>query len=243
MPETKPHPAKFTDTIMMELAKLYDQYGSPGVVLDPFAGTGRIHTIGDIIEGFTEGIYTRPAVRTIGVEIEPEWAAHDPRTIIGNALDLPFATASIDGVITSPVYGNRMSDHHDAKDASKRHTYRHYIGRPLHTQNAGQLQWGPRYRDFHMQAWEECHRVLRPGAPAGMVGMTRGLMLVNVSNHIRKGEEVDVVHWHVNALIELGFAHHWTIKVPTPRQRHGANGKLRVDHEAIIVARKVDRAP
>lgn len=46
-------------------------------------------------------------------------------TVIGDATRLPFDNRMFDAVITSPTYGNRMADHHDAQDGSKRITYRH----------------------------------------------------------------------------------------------------------------------
>jgi tRNA G10 N-methylase Trm11 len=90
-------------------------------VLDPFAGTGRIHEL----ENWT-----------VGVEIEPEWATMRDGTIVANALNLPFRDASFDAVVTSPTYGNRLADHHDARDSSRRHSYKHDLGRDLHSENS-----------------------------------------------------------------------------------------------------------
>lgn len=118
------------------------------------------------------------------------------------------------------------SDHHEARDGSKRHTYRHYLGRPLHAHNSGQLQWGDKYREFHRAAWTEARRVLEPG----------GLFILNIKNHIRKGEVEPVMAWHVNALDELGFVldRNRSRRVRTPGQRHGANGSVRIDHELVL---------
>lgn len=118
------HPAKFSSSILTVLAGLVQPEWR---ILDPFAGTGRVHSLGS---------------NTWGVEIEPEWASMHPRTIVGDALHLPFAAKSFDAVITSPTYANRLADHHEAKDGSVRHSYRHDLGRPLHPSNSGQLQWG-----------------------------------------------------------------------------------------------------
>lgn len=248
-----PHPAKFTDVIMEEIIQIMSVSGPLGNVYDPFAGTGRIHTIidrlnaeygdrGDCgadnpfgpLSGDPQTIYWR----SYGLEIEPEWASQHPRTTCGNALHPPWGPQFFHAAITSPVYGNRMSDHHNAKDGSKRHTYKHYLGRDLHPDNSGQLQWGARYRDFHTKVWKSVYELLIPASPEGREGSYSGLFLCNVSNHIRKGKEVDVVGWHADEIERIGFVVHEVRHIVTPRQKHGANGKLRVDHESIIIAQK-----
>jgi tRNA G10 N-methylase Trm11 len=76
---------------------------------------------------------------------------------------LPFADASIDAIVTSPTYGNRLADHHRASDPLLRRSYTHDLGRPLHSENSGAMQWGDAYRAFHRRAWAEAVRVLKPG--------------------------------------------------------------------------------
>lgn len=201
------HPAKFSEPILRLMRPLAQDCDR---ILDPFAGTGRVHLLG------------RSAV---GVEIEPEWACLHPRTIVGDALALPFAADSFDGVFTSPTYANRMADHHDARDSSKRNTYKHTLGRNLHPNNSGQLQWGRKYRRFHIRTWREVRRVLQPG----------GLFVLNVSDHIRKGEVVPVAEWHNQLCRFLGFKSIEHITVRTRRNGQGANGKVRVASEVIHV--------
>jgi tRNA G10 N-methylase Trm11 len=133
-----PHPARFTPSIMEMFTELADRHHLHDArVLDPFAGTGRVNDLG---------------LDSVGVEIEPEWAGMSPRTLVGDATALPFPAGTFGAVITSPTYGNRMADHHDARDGSRRTTYRHLLGRPLSAGNAGAMQWGEPYQDLHRQA-------------------------------------------------------------------------------------------
>ena len=154
-----PHPAKYADVVLAEIASLLaaESDGQRLKVLDPFAGVGRIHELDH---------------DTVGVEIEKEWAAAHRATLVGDATSLPFLDQSFDAIVTSPCYGNRMADHHEARGASRRHTYRHALGRPLSPNSAGALQWGEQYRQFHRLAWQEAYRTLRP----------RGLCVVVVSD-------------------------------------------------------------
>lgn len=221
---TAPHPAPFSDAIIQRLSKIVHEYAGARTrvtVLDPFAGIGGIHKIPDILGNVD--VY----VDTYGIEREPAWACAHPRTREGSALDLPFKTDRFDFIVTSPCYGNRMADHHNAKDGSRRITYRHYYGEELHEDNAGTLQWGHVYRDFHKRAWVEAKRVLKPN----------GIFVVNISNHIRKGEVQHVVEWHLRALMDLGLLMERVEQIATPRMRNGANANLRVPCEHILVMR------
>lgn len=106
------HPARYSDQVLVAMGQLVDQLvddqGRTVQVLDPFAGTGRVHELGQ---------HTSCELRTFGVELEPEWAGMHERTIVGDARKRPSRwTARFDVVATSPCYGNRMADHHEAKD-------------------------------------------------------------------------------------------------------------------------------
>lgn len=217
MDEPPRHPARFSRPIVDLLTELTQ---GMELVLDPFAGVGTVHHLSG-------------AGCTVGLELEPEWARQAPRepsccTVVGNALQLPFRDSSVPCVATSPTYGNRMADHHEARDDSVRHTYRHSLGRALHPHNTGQMQWGPVYRSMHQRAWAEVWRVLVP----------RGWFLLNVSDHIRNRVRIEVTEWHLQTCTGLGFELWDSHAVETRRQRHGQNGGARVEHETVLVLRK-----
>ena len=212
------HPATYTDSFIPIFAKLLSDRKT---VLDPFAGTGKLGLIKNY--GFAGQIWCN--------ELEPEWVTSSlhkvDKWVVGDARDLSWAMG-VDAICTSPTYGNRMADSHTAKDKSRRITYTHYIGRKLTDGNSGAMQWGEKYRNLHKDVWNECWNVLS----------LNGLMIVNVSNHIRKGQEVDVVGWHEECLKNIGFKLAEHIKIKTPRMKVGQNFEKRILHESILVLSK-----
>lgn len=203
------HPAKYSDALLPVLqAAVRDPEFS--CVLDPFAGTGKIHQLTNL---------------TVGVELEPEWAEMHPDTLVGNALDLPFGPGEFDAVVTSPTYGNRMADHHNAKDTSKRNTYRHALGRELHDDNSGAMQWGPDYREFHKECLHEMWRVLRDG----------GRLVINMKDHIRKGVRQEVTAWWKLAAVGVGFQFIEEKQIPLQGNGFGANGHVRTEYESVLI--------
>ena len=215
LPPKKEHPAPFSDAI---LDKVAEKVQGVGTVLDPFAGTGRVHELRE-----RAGV-----TNTIGVELEPEWAAKHPDTVEGNALDLPFDDESVDAIATSPTYGNRMADHHEASDDSVRLTYKHTLGRDLHEDNSGAMQWGDEYREFHLKAWAESARVLKPG----------GTFVVNVKDHIRDGLKQKVVAWHINAVQSIGMVLEDVDAISTRGLMAGENHGQRTLVEWVFTFRK-----
>lgn len=206
------HPARFSAALLPTMA----QYLRAGwLVLDPFAGVGGLAKL-----GFT-------GARFVLNEIEGNVIAQAQGKcrVMGNALTLPFANETFDAIVTSPTYGNRMADHHRARDASKRNTYYHAFRGALHADNTGLLQFGAVYCERHARAWGESVRVLKQG----------GLFVLNVSDHIRGGRQVDVSQWHRETLCGMGLTLRASHRVPTPRNRFGANGNLRCEYEFVFV--------
>lgn len=109
-PAIPAHPSKFSKAILAQLRRMLAaeraRCGRALSVLDPFAGVGLVHALAE------EGI------ETVGVEIQPEWAAVHERTWCGNVVDVAamFPGRLFDVIATSPAYGNRMADSHDARE-------------------------------------------------------------------------------------------------------------------------------
>lgn len=187
-------------------------------VLDPMAGVGRIHQLD------RDFVY-----ETIGVELESEWASEHPDTHVGDVMDLPDEWCeTFDAVITSPPYANRLADKHNAKDDSKRITYKHVLGRDLTEGSGAGMQWGSDYR----------HWVTGVVPSMGYMIKSGGLLVLNVSNHIRGGKEMLVSEYWLEEMLHYGLKFEKAIPVKTPRMGFGANGSLRVENEWVYVLRK-----
>lgn len=221
------HPARYSPELVDLFRAVLTEYGAPNrQVLDPFAGTGRIHELQS--DGWD----------TIGIELEPEWANLHPDTRVGDALDLPFDPESFGAIVTSPTYGNRLADSHNASDPERRRSYTHDLGRDLDEANTGTLHWRTSppggaalgsldYRAMHEKAWDEAVLVLQTG----------GLFILNCCDHVRDGIVQPVTAWHCWALGRLGLDYVESRSVPTRKLRQGANGNLR-EQEQVHVFRK-----
>lgn len=235
------HPAKFSDPIlatMYEVIAIGYDLDEPLSILDPFGGVGGIHSLAP------ESV----AWETYAIELEPEWASVSAEygwTWCGDFMDFepntsPFIREdsagqymhrqkTFDVIATSPAYGNRMADHHNAQDDSRRLTYRHRLGRDLTENNSGGMQWGDEYRAFHHYAWRKVARMLP----------LNGLFLLNVKDHVRRGKMQQVPQWHRDKVQHFGFVLEQDIHVPVRGMGFGANQQtLKVDYEHVYVFRK-----
>jgi hypothetical protein len=240
------HPAKFSDPILPVLRRLVEKELTRcrhedqvrGItVVDPFAGVGRIHRLAREPRG-PKGTW----IDTLGVEIEQEWAACHRNTICADAMVWldnlrdqqvlqPASTRSVDMWVTSPTYGNRMADHHDAQDGSTRHGYRFYLGRMPTEGSSAVMPWGPDYWEFHAEAYRRMLAVSRGGAP----------LVLNVSNFPKGKTMVDAVEWHRGAAIGAGWLVDRgtrVVRIETDRLRHGENWQDRATHEVVMSFRK-----
>lgn len=267
------HPAKFSAPILIEIQQMWERAYDPvrhgyvqlprkkPKIWDPFGGMGGAQTIDRALDA---EVYC--------TEIEWEWAVQSVdtrRVVCADSQKPPFRADTFQGVITSPCYGNRMADHHEAKDPcsaclgkgcgnnsgremckydarrstkglhgggcgpctkckghglSVRNTYRHKLGRPLTEGSAAGLQWGEPYRALHEEVWGNVWLCLEEG----------GLFVLNVSDHIRKGEVVPVSQWHHDTIISMPFTCVDHVEVGTRRQKMGSNANVRVGHENIF---------
>lgn len=112
----------------------------------------------------------------------------------------------------------------------KRMTYTHQLGRTLTANNSGGMRWGNEYRYFHMRAWKRvCRDVLDPRGSR--------LFIVNVKNHIRNFEEIDVAGWHAEHITKLDMDLVEDYKVLVKGMGFGENRDARVPSEHVMVFR------
>jgi hypothetical protein len=228
------HPAPWSKVDLDLIARLLDEetarVGRRLRVLDPLGGVGRIHDLN---------------ADTVHADLEIRWAACRRPSVQANALHPPWRPGTWDAIVTSVVFGNRMSDHHDNRDSHKacagvgcrgckdtgvspRKTYRAANGGPLHQDNAGRMQFGPAYCDLHERIYATWPSLLAAG----------GMAIVNASNFYRDHKVVTAAEWHMGALARAGLTLTEVYAVPTPRMRHGQNGGDRFPYEHVIVARR-----
>jgi len=220
--DLRPHPATFSAELIPVLVDACRPWGN-GILLDPFAGIGKANIVADEIGSVF-----------MGFEIEPEWAAWNPNIAVADSTHMNIEDCSVNCVLTSPPYGNRMADryagsprdmeHAKANGSIPRRTYRIALGRDLNEHNAGRYAFNNKYKELCSLVWSEVHRVLKHN----------GGFVLNVSDHIKDGKQVPVVDWHVDTITRLGFLLDKTTEVATKRFRFGANNERRLPTEKVL---------
>jgi hypothetical protein len=192
-------------------------------VLDPFAGVGTIH---DLAPEGTE---------TLGIEIEPEWAACHPQTICGDTQRiLPRLLRGErpgwehgGAVVTSPCYGNREADYFDAKDGSRRHGYGFSLGRRPSAASAANMTFGPEYCRFHYPVILRIRDWVEPG----------GIFVLNMKDHPVRKKRVRVCDWWIGVTIMCDFELVDTVEIDT----RGAPGANRSEYpECLFTFRRAE---
>lgn len=238
------HPARYSPEVTTLFRFLV---GANARVHDPFAGTG---------EKLLETALTRSWHLT-GTEIEPEFIV-EPWVVQGDATDPATYPRRIECgecgyiderfmgctnhhprgyvIMTSPVYPNGMADSWNAKDASKRRTYRTGLAqttgvdRQLHENNMG--RWGYRHGVFSTERrvyWSIAERAAACWNDAEAV-------LLNVSDFMAGERRIPIVHPWRELLHRNGWQTIDVHRVPTKRYGMGANRDVRVDTEIVLHA-------
>jgi hypothetical protein len=234
------HPARYSAAILDVLRK---ELADAPHVHDPFAGTGeRLGALCDEL-----------GVTFSGCELEAPFIV-DPRVCLGDSRapdtypdgwcgeDAHYCAGCLARrpywIATSPVYANGMADNFKPKDASKRYTYRAGLialtGNPnakLAEGNMGRSSYrgGRKARERY---WTIAREVIAQWCHAERV-------IVNVSDFPMAGKMVEHVAEWCDALAAAGWQVARYIEVPTPRMRNGANGKLRAEHEVVLVCERL----
>lgn len=248
------HPAPFADAVLDTIADVvnerFEQRGRrPVRLLDPFAGIGRVHELRRMVD---------PRLVTVGVELEAEWAHAHPATLVGDALDLPAQWGRHFHVVaTSPCYGNRMADHHEAKDLCSACDGQGYDitivyhgveprtpcpkckGSKLSPRHSYRHDLGrmPTEGSAAVMQWGDEYREFHERAWLQVRRVLRpgGLFVLNIKDHVRGDRRQHVSAWHRRTVEALGFRRLETWTVPVLGMRHGANNGARLDSEFVYV--------
>lgn len=256
------HPAKFSEAVLFAIAEAYVHYVSrPRWVIDPFAGVGGIHELRDHPRIPVE---MRPTL-TFAIELEPEWAAASALLGPTRVADSSQAAAYKDdngwplrwhAVITSVCYGNRFADRYRGQNdtcracagtgfaagpgpfvpctncngsgraRTRRYGYANSLNRDPTEGSAASMQWGPAYREFHQPLPSLWHSVTAEGA----------VLMLNISDHVRGGQDQGVHLWWASIIAESGGWHfERAVPIDTPRSRNGANRLVRASCEWLLI--------
>lgn len=224
---TEAHPSQYSPEVLTAIAPVLRRFQLP--VHDPFAGTGvRLAALCDQL-----GLpYT-------GTELVAAFIA-DGRVNAGDSTDSRTYPEAPFVVCTSPVYPNGMADHFKASEPEGRHTYRqalHLIqghDTPLNERNMGRYSVRRGSKSF------ETYAAL---AFEATTWWWPNPVVLNVSDFYVGDDVFPLVRFWRGLLSGIGYMFAADIEIRTRRQRRGANGDRRVDHELVLVGFPKHRKP
>jgi tRNA G10 N-methylase Trm11 len=211
------HPAKYSNHFIPVLANLASKYNLHNII-DVFGGTGKIGLLKSLL----------PNLYITNNDIEPEWSQMGFENGCDECLTFDVANMSTiednkyDAIITSPTYGNGLA----AKTMTGlRYNYSIFLGKVVNENNTGGMCFGKSYKQKHLDCITEMKRILKPS----------GILILNMKNFIRLGQEVPVVQWWFDSLVAGGFEMLEDIQIPVSSLRHGQNGNIRTKIEHVMV--------
>lgn len=250
-------PAAYTPAVVDEI--LPRLTGIRGTWLDPFAG-----------QGMSLPRFVGPGHKVVGVELEqPNVDAGGAETAglieQGDATALRFRKESVAAIFTSPTYGNRFADAHNAQErcsacrnapgapgrigrkkcercdgtGKRNHTRRSYTHdlRALTGNSAYTLgDTNTGKRGFFTVEYRALHEAA--WKECWRVAKPGAPFLLNVSDFYKDKAIVHCATWHLVAVQAVGFVWEDAVPIKTPRMRKGANNDLRVGHEWLFQFRK-----
>ena len=210
------HPATWNDALIAAAVELIDHHTEePGILIDPMAGEGRHY------EALADAGWT-----LILSDIHA-WPHRSSRVVHGDATDIARDDNSIDVLLTSPPFGNRLADKMSTDD-DRRITYADRRGCDTADNDAAGLQWGSAYRSTMQDIWTETARVLRDD----------GLAVIDIKDHIRRDVRQHVTAWTVDAWQQLGWTVTDIIPVPAIGYRGVRHDRARTDAHSLIALRR-----
>lgn len=209
---------KYPDAFHRNELELVAKYLRPGaLILDPMAGLGGVHYLRHLVD----------EVKTVGVEIEPEWSSH-PFTICADSTrDLVklFGVNRFDAIVSVPPIGNYTSKPSPTPRLS---TYRDALGRPLHPRNAARFFFhNDQHKELLADIWRQSVEVLKPGGHVYFLGRS----------FFRRQRNQDGTMFHLQTLHDLGLWESWVEPVKYGFYG-GLNGHHRVQNPYLCVMEK-----
>lgn len=212
------NPARYSESVINALRDLIQRYSEPSdIVFDPFAGEGR--RLGALCDELGRVYAGSDLVK---------WANQDPRVEVADSTLPGTYPEHAFIVVTSPTYSNGMNDGFIPRDTSRRMTYTVAAGERLAETNTG--RWSGRAGKTGERRYWEIHRDCVKHWPTTAI--------VNVKDSIRAKRVYPCVQMWCHLLGEQGYDIIERVECPVPSNRFGQNHEARLDHEAILIARR-----